>query len=230
MKLRKAQRSSTLGPLHGFILALALLIAACGGGGGDGDVAVPPAHAAHPADLWEIGPVVRGENYSVGMPASPAPHPEGWVIELPQAPGSAHYITRATGPLAGMTQITLTYRVEADAGAQIVARKAPGSTGILTPYFQRAGDCWTEKCEAYRWYAGFETLKLEPGTYTATAPLDANWRAVLSSTRENNPAGFAAALAETARVGFVLGGGTGLGHGVHATGPARIVVIRFEIE
>lgn len=231
VKPARLQRSRSCGPLHAVIFVLALLIAACGGGGGGSDGVVPPARAAHPAELWEIGPILRGENYSVNMPATPAPHPEGWVIELPQAPGSVHYVTTVNNSLAGLKRITLTYRVEADPGVQIRARTAPESPAILTLYFQRAGDCWTEACEAHRWYASFATTQLAPGTFTVTAPLDANWTAVLRSSRENNPAAFAAALAETARVGFVLGGGDGLGHGVRAVGgAARIVVTRFEVE
>ena len=40
---------------------------------------------------------------------------------------------------------------------------------------------------------------------------------------------FAEAIANASRIGFVLGGGDGLGHGVYATGPLRIVVTGFEV-
>jgi hypothetical protein len=53
---------------------------------------------------------------------------------------------------------------------------------------------------------------------------------VQSSSARTNPAAFRAALAEADQVGFVLGGGDGYGHGVFATGPARIVVTDFRVE
>ncbi|MBA3729320.1 MAG: hypothetical protein H0W92_00715 [Sphingomonas sp.] len=45
-----------------------------------------------------------------------------------------------------------------------------------------------------------------------------------------NPMGFRSALANADEVGFVLGGGDGLGHGVFATGRARLIVTSFRIE
>lgn len=38
------------------------------------------------------------------------------------------------------------------------------------------------------------------------------------------------AMNDAGRIGFVLGGGDGLGHGIYATGPARLVVKSFQIE
>ena len=52
----------------------------------------------------------------------------------------------------------------------------------------------------------------------------------MTSSARTNPAGFRAALAEADQVGFVLGGGDGFGHGVYATGPARLVVTEFRVE
>jgi len=62
------------------------------------------------------------------------------------------------------------------------------------------------------------------------APFSGNWTAVERSSARTNPGAFAAALAEADQVGFVLGGGDGYGHGVFATGPARIVVTDFRVE
>ena len=52
---------------------------------------------------------------------------------------------------------------------------------------------------------------------------------MMGGTAATNPAEFAAALANASRIGFVLGGGDGLGHGVYATGPLRLVVTGFEV-
>ena len=45
------------------------------------------------ATEWTIGPTINGRNYSRGMPLHPSPGLGGWYIDLPQAPGSLHYVT-----------------------------------------------------------------------------------------------------------------------------------------
>lgn len=225
-------------------LATLLLLAGCGGGGGgsgeSGDDSAIAASlsvdAMNPAN-WEIGPIIGGTNYSIGMPLHPSPHPEGWVIELPyptNVEGSVHYVTMPTGSLAGKTKVTMRYRIEADPGVKILPTNFPGSPSMLTLYFQRANDTWSAKgpMEAYRWYASFSRHSpLTPkGDALVEARFDQDWTAILTSSRQNNPSGYAEALSGAARVGFVLGGGDGAGHGVYATGPARIVVTSFQVE
>lgn len=185
---------------------------------------------------WEIGPIINGKNSSVGMPLHPVAHPAGWAIELPRSDataGHAHYISMRYGSLAGKSRITIHYHIQADPGVTLVPTKSPGAPGILTLYFQRAGDDWSAqgKYEAYRWWASFKShVGLVPGEYETTAELVENWTAVMNSSATSNPAGFSAAVNNADRVGFTLGGGDGLGHGIYATGPARIVVTDFRIE
>ena len=79
-------------------------------------------------EAWVIGPVIRGRNYSEGMPLHPSPGPEGgWHIDLPRAPGSVHYVTFRHGSLAGKRRIVMRYRVETEPGARIAA---PGASAI----------------------------------------------------------------------------------------------------
>lgn len=192
------------------------------------------AMAAVPgAGGWLIGPIIKGKNYSPGMSLRPSASREGlFEIDLPRAPGSVHYVTFRHGSLTGKKRIVLRYRLETARGARVVATTEPSTPGIITPYFQRAGDNWTARgrFESYRWYATFATRQLEPGQYEIVAPLDARWTAVMTSTADSNPAGFRAAKADADAVGFVMGGGTGYGHGVHATGPARLIVTDFRVE
>jgi len=218
----------------GKFLALALAV------GTSGAVAGPPtlAHAASRnfavAGDWTIGPIIRGRNYSRGMPLRPTPRPGGgWQVELPQAPRSIHYVTFRHGPLVGKRRIVMRYRVEADPGVRIVPRTAPASPSMITLYVQRRGDDWSGRgaYEAYRWFANFATQSpVTTGDHVLIAPLTGNWSAVQSSTMRTNPAAFRAALADADEVGFVLGGGDGLGHGVSATGRARLIVTSFRIE
>lgn len=190
--------------------------------------AAPPT-----ASAWEIGPIIRGQNYSFGAPLSPAAVRGGMIVPIPRAPGSVHYVTKPSGSLAEARRIVMHYRVELAPGAQIFARTAPHLPALLTLYFQRGGDDWSGRgrFESYRWYATFAThTGIGAGDYTMIAPLDAIWTAVERSSARSNPGGFAAARAEADRIGFVLGGGDGYGHGVYATGPARIVVTDFHVE
>lgn len=191
-------------------------------------------NAAQDAGAWTIGPIIRGRNHSRGMPPTPAPTRNGgFAIDLPQAPGSVHYVTFRHGPLTGKRRIVMTYRVDADPGVRIAPRTSPASPSQLTLYFQQAGDNWSARgpFETYRWYATFATkMPITPGVHRIVAPLGANWTAVQTSSARTNPAGFREALANADQVGFVLGGGDGYGHGVFATGRARLVVTDFRVE
>ena len=186
------------------------------------------------ASDWTIGPIIRGRNYSRGMPLRPtARRGGGWQVELPQAPNSIHYVTFRHGPLAGKRRIVMHYRIEAEPGVRIVPRTSPASPSMITLYIQQRGDDWSARgpYEAFRWFANFATQSpVTPGEHVLVAPLSGNWSAVQWSTVQTNPAGFRTALANADQVGFVLGGGEGLGHGVYATGRARLIVKSFRIE
>lgn len=205
-------------------------------------VATPPAfarahHVAHASHMdpnrWVIGPIIDGVDYSRGTPLHPSAGPgHSWHIDLPQPPGSVHYVTFRYGSLIGKHRIVIRYRIDAAPGVRVEARTAPGTPGLITLYLQRAGDDWSGAgiFEAYRWYATFATQTITPGEHEIVAPLSGTWTAVERSSSTTNSGGFAAAVANADEVGFVLGGGDGYGHGVYATGPARLVVLDFRIE
>jgi hypothetical protein len=193
------------------------------------------AHHLEPGK-WTIGPIIRGKNYSPGMPLHPGEAAGGGLqIELPRAPASVHYVTFPHGSLEGKRRIVMRYRIEADPGVRIVPTTVPSSTAIITLYFQRDGDNWTGRgaFETYRWYATFVShWRLSPGEYAMEAPLGGAWTAVQTSSAATAPRGFRDALANADQVGFVLGGGDGYGHGVHIEGPgrARLIVTEFRVE
>ena len=212
-------------------VALVLALPTAAGCGTESRARAQPSYDE--AADWTIGPVIRGRNYSHGMPLHPAPAARGgFQIDLPQAPASVHYVTIPTGSLAGKRRIVLRYRIEAAPGARIVPRNYPQWTAKITPYFQRRGDNWSGRgrFETYRWYATFASRPLTPGTHEIVAPLNANWSAVETSTARTGAAAFRAALEEAGEIGFVLGGGDGYGHGVFATGRARLIVTEFRVE
>ena len=190
--------------------------------------------AASNPGAWVIGPFVRGRNYSKGVPLHPAPRRGGgFQIDLPRAPGSVHAVTFRHGPLLGKRRIVMRYRIEAARGTRILAASDGRSGAMITLYFQRAGDNWSGRgrFETDRWYATFAThAPLTPGDHVMVAPLDGPWTAIETSRATTSPAAFRAALANADQVGFVLGGGDGFGHGIFATGPARLIVTDFRVE
>ena len=192
------------------------------------------ATAAPPAQAWQIGPFIRGENYSKGMPVTPRPTADGPSFQIPgptARSGHVHYVTIASRPLKGAKRITLTYRIDAQPGTRFVPQESPDLQATLSLYFQRAGDGWTRKYPDWRWYAPADrTIPLERGTHTVSIGLDEDWVAMMGSGAKANPAAFARALADTARVGFVFGSEGGRGHGVYATRPARFTILDFHIE
>jgi hypothetical protein len=193
-----------------------------------------PAAAIPSASEWVIGPIVRGRNHSEGAPLHPYPRPGGgWYVDLPQRPSGIHYVTFRHGSLAGKRRIVMRYRIQAAPGVRILPSTDPNLPSMITPYFQRAGDNWSArgKYEAYRWYGTFATQSpIVPGDHQIIAPLNGNWTAVMSSSARTNPSGFRDAILNADEVGFVLGGGDGYGHGVYATGRARLVVTEFRVE
>jgi hypothetical protein len=212
-------------------LAALALLAGCGdaaGAAADWSGRVPAAAA------WEIGPIIRGRNYSEGVALQPTPRRDGtWHIDLPKSPGSIHYVTFAHGPLSGKRRIVMRYRLQTDPGVRLLAASDGRSGSMITLYFQRRGDNWSgrRRFETYRWYATFATqAPVVPGDHLMVASLDGPWTAVETSSARNSPAAFREAIAEADRVGFVLGGGDGYGHGIFATGRARLIVTGFRVE
>jgi hypothetical protein len=216
--------------IRGPILAALVLLGACG----DTKASAQARAAASNPAAWTIGPVIRGRNHSRGVPLHPSPRRGGgFQIDLPQAPGSVHYVTFSHGPLAGKRRIVMRYRLEAAPGVRLLAASDGRSESMITLYFQRAADNWSGRgrFEAYRWYATFATqTPVTPGDHLMVAPLDGDWTAVERSSVRTRPAAFRDALAQADQVGFVLGGGDGYGHGVFATGRARLIVTEFRVE
>ena len=197
-----------------------------------------PSTGVNPMDpsKWEIGPITPTRNYSVNMPLTPSPHPDGWYFDFPQpdkAAGHVHYVTFRHGSLSGKSRIVMRYRIEADPGVQFIPTNFPtGYESILTLYFQRRGDDWSGKgkFETYRWWATFRLhTPITAGEHELSVGLDENWTAVQTSSAASNPKAFRDAIRDADRVGFTFGGGDGFGHGVYATGPARFVLTSFQV-
>lgn len=191
-------------------------------------------NAAPPSNAWEIGPIIRGKNYSRGMPLRPSDGPGGASFAIPgpsAADGHVHYLTVPTRPLAGARRIVLRYRIDAAPGTRFVPQESPHLPATLSLYFQRAGDGWTTRQPDWRWYAPADrTMPLRPGTHTVSIGLDEDWVAMTGPGAHANRQGFREALEDTARIGFTFGSEGGRGHGVFATAPARFTILDFRVE
>ena len=192
--------------------------------------------ARAPTDAWVIGPVIRGKNYSVGMPLNPTPARSGWSFEFPypdlQA-GHVHYITLDIGPLAGKSMIIMRFRIDAARGARFVPRENPQLPATMSLFFQRHGDSWSQKRHPqYRWWSPDATMpRLSPGMHEISVSLsDGRWIDVNGGLAKSNPAAFEDALRETARIGLVFGSASTRGHGVFSTAPARFTLMNYRVE
>ena len=196
------------------------------------------ATATPPAADWEIGPVIRGENYSEGMPLRPQATRDGWAFDFPystKAAGHVHYITFNPGSLAEASRIKVRYRVDADPGTRFVPQEHPHLPGTVSLFFQRRGDNWSAKGRyaLFRWYAPVHTVQeIAPGVHEMTVEFDdPRWGSVVGGTKSgNSPRPFQVALANASSIGLVFGSSAARGHGVYATAPARFELLDFDIQ
>lgn len=143
-----------------------------------------------------------------------------WQFPFPSHPGHVNMVTKRTGALSG--QLTAVVEESEDNPAWFWKFDAGNTCSATLPttslYFQRAGDNMSGQgeFEFYRWWsAGFE---IQPSLRTISVPLDpAKWGSVFGKRGTDNPAMFAAALANAISVGLVFGGGCFAGHGVAVT-------------
>ena len=196
-----------------------------------------PRSIAQEAASWQIGPDVRGRNYSVGMPLKPTPVRKGvWSFDFPYPnadAGHVHAVTFNPGPLLKASEIIMRYRINAARGVRFAPQETPHQPATVSLYFQRRGDSWSAKgrYEFYRWYAPAQSVKeVTPGEHEIIVSLsDPQWISVMGKTVVTNPDAFQAALAETSKIGIAFGGPSGRAHGAFSTGPARFTLLEFRI-
>ena len=189
------------------------------------------------AQQWEIGPTIRGKNYSVGMPRTPVPTRNGWYFDFPydrNTDGHVNAVTFAPESLRNKSRIVVRYRVQAASGTRFVPQEQPTLPGTVSIFIQRRGDNWSGRGrhEFYRWYAPTDTVRtIAPGVHRIIVDLaDPRWGSVQGRSTAANPAAFDATLGDVARIGLVFGSTSARAHGVFATAPARFELLDFTIE
>lgn len=189
------------------------------------------------ASGWVIGPIIKGKNFSIGMPLRPSPTRTGWSLEFPypdRDAGHVHYVTFQPESLAGKSSIKVRYRVDAAPGTRFVPQEHMDLPGTVSLFFQRRGDNWTArgKYNYFRWYAPAHSVQeIRPGTYQMTVRLDdPQWSPVMGGEAVDHPQSFRASLADPLQMGLVFGSTAARGHGVFATAPARFELLSFKLE
>src|SRR5690606_23855439 len=120
---RSAARHSLSGMNMAMIRTIASLLAFAAAA-----LALPAQAALPPAAAWEIGPVIKGRNYSHNMPLRPAPARDGVRIDFPwpdARAGHVHYVTCRHGPLEGKRRIVMRFRIDAEPGVRFVPQEFP---------------------------------------------------------------------------------------------------------
>jgi hypothetical protein len=190
--------------------------------------------ATVPVQGWEIGPDVRGVNYSQGMPLRPQIGPKGAVwFDFPPPGGEIDALTRRIAPLTGAKTITMRYRVDAAPGVRFVPSEVSGEKATVSLYFQQSGDNWTGKGRfaSYRWYApGGAVMPIVPGTHSVTIALRDVWTNVWGESNTAHAGAYADALEKTETLGIAFGSVGRRSHGVYATGRARFTLLSLDID
>ena len=208
---------------RGFLLGGAILTASRVPSASSGAISLDPAR-------WQIGPIIRGKNYSPGMPSQPTVEGSGWSFTFPAQDG-VHYVTT---PLSG----SLVDRREVKVRFSIVGRGRLVPTQGDPParirlFLQRRGDNWSGagEYEFYRWWS-VSNVVLVAGEHQLAAPLVPDqWFSVFGKPGDHPGAAgqFGAAIANLHAVGQTFGG-MFAGHGVYAIeSSSRFTLKSFDI-
>jgi hypothetical protein len=167
-----------------------------------------------PSSEWTI-------SYSEGTPPALTPQPGGgYSVLIPPAPGSIHYVTKATGPLPASGTVRLTFLLTGTG----IAMPKPGTDtppATVRLYFQRTGDDLSARgqYEFFRWWSKPINIAGDGSYNIAAALAPSDWTSVYGRPGTDPAAGtlFQDALNNAGQVGFTLGGQSFAGHGVMAT-------------
>ena len=158
--------------------------------------------------------------YSAGTPASFTDS-----VDIPQQPGSIHYVIKAPPPVTLGQTVSLTFTVEGDGEWKPTEGDPPARVRL---FLWRKGDNLTGQgeYEFYRFWSSDSVSINSAGTYTFTEVLDpAKWTAVYGKGDVN---GFNGCLSNLYGVGFTFGG-MFAGHGVYSSGPSKFTVKDYTI-
>lgn len=178
-------------------------------GAWDGQVTLDP-------NAWTIGPIINGVNYSERMPLHPS---SPWQFTFPVGSGGPDYIyTPAAGGLTGFMHVRLEFDISDGDGP--FHPTDSGGPGVVRLYIESQYNDWVSANGRF-WS---EATQLSAGHHVMDIALDpAHWTNVYG---QHDAAGFAAALAAPANVGFTFGGS--FNHGVWSEDAAIFHLIDYD--
>lgn len=163
---------------------------------------------------WSAGPIGKDGNHSKNVEAV------GNGFTFPVGVDGIHYFTKARGPITG-DSISVNCEIVAAPDVRFVGVE-DGAPGTMSVYI--AGPDW--RAPHGRWYCPVEyRTPITAGNHAITVPLDGLWMGATDDNSATAPAQFLECLANPGRIGVVFGGNEGRGHGVYATGPARLTIL-----
>lgn len=173
---------------------------------------------------WKVGPVINGNNHSVGVDRYPTNLDGGnFFIELPKTNGSLNSISTIVFNNIITKDSIIDIKFKFFGTGRVVAADNPNSIGTVSFMFQRKGDNWTgrDQYEYYRWYSPSYTVfhidqfDIE---YETSLNFCEDWTSVFGKHRYNgHNAEFLEALNNIQEFSIVFGGPGGRAHGVYAT-------------
>ena len=186
--------------------------------GGSDKTSPPPP----PVSQWRI-------LYSPGMPVEPEVIGNGFALNFPTA-GSLHYVVRGqSGSISGAFEAAINLIIpEGVVMSPVGAGDEPPCKAVF--YFQRRGDDLTASKPYHRWWSSQALPLVTSYNGVMSVPLlPENWGSVFGVNGAAAPAEFAAAMADVQGVGMTFSGKHFAGHGLVASGAARIEVSAFNV-
>ncbi len=148
---------------------------------------------------------------------------EGFTFPFPNAPGSVHYITKASGPLKIGQTITVTFKITGNATFATVQKNIGKSAFRLM--IQRDSDMYTNYG---RYWSNPDCFILKNTSQASLiVPITSSeWSDVYGGWGTQHLDEFKKTLEECGNIGITFGGTTGgYGHGVYATGGCTFTLI-----
>lgn len=172
---------------------------------------------------WFFGPLVKGKNYSKGMPESPTPQGTGWTMSFPDVNGEVDAVVNFNPPsLVGAKGVTLHYSVTGSGFLASTENNVPGRVGIV---LQRKGDNWSGsgQYQQYRLYGQSRPLLVAGDNQQVVATV---WTDVMGQVASQTVVDTVFANLDNVAVCF---GGSFASHGVFVTQPSTFTLKEFEV-
>ena len=169
---------------------------------------------------WYFGPIIKGKNWSKGMPKRPdfTPDPSRILeFEMPVGIGAeVDYLVGDPITLTGKDKLLFAFDYQ---GPEPYPVEGPSAPATATICLMRRGDNWSAKgkYEHYRWYQPTPLLRIKEGKWAVELSLtEGEWTNVFGRKAKDYPEQFDACLKNLGNIAICFGTRRARGHGVRA--------------